>query len=326
MKKLLFFLIAIILITGCAKTKEERAIKKKDNNITLQLEATIYPSIQSSVLAEASGYVKKVYVKNGDRVKKGDLIYSLNTELIKLDIDRLQYDIASLKKEKRILLGNNVGKNYNIPATNLAAMELKKVAVLRSQGALNQFEEDKYIKTYIDSLKTKTTTTNATRIETINRTIKSDMIALEKLKYTLKHANVKANIDGFITNLIIQPNQSITLNQKVADIINIDKVIVRAGLAQGLLAFVKIGDKVKINFITEPPYSDFGFINRINPIIDKKFKNMTIDIIVKNRNYILQPNTKALVTIYLNKQQQEKIKKIFYNNKGNTVSIQSANE
>jgi len=326
MKKSILILVILILMIGCAKTKEERAIKKKDNNITLQLEATIYPIRQEVILAQSDGYVKKIYVKNGDRVKKGDLIYCLDSRLIKLDMKKLEYDIKSLEKEKADLTGGRTA-NHNKAAINLAAIELKKVAVLRSQGAINQFEEDKYIRNYINALNANIkTTTNRSRIETINRTIVADKVALEKLKYALNHINVKANIDGFIVNLNLQPNQSVTLNQKVGNIINIDNVIVRAGLAQGLLSFVKKGEKVKINFITEPPYSEKGKIARINPIIDKVFKNMTIDIIVKNRNYILQPGTKALVTIYLTKEQQNKIRKIFYDRKGKIIEIQSDNK
>jgi RND family efflux transporter MFP subunit len=316
MKKVIFTIIAILLIVGCAKTKEERAIKNSDNNITLQLEATIYPSKQDSILAGATGFVKKVYVKNGDRVKKGDLIYELDTELIKLDIKRLEYDIQSLKKEQ-----NQKGNDYNLPAVNMAAIELKKVAALRSKGAVNQFEEDTYIKNYITALNAKKTAT--TSEEATKRAIASDEVAIAKLKYALKHANVKADIDGFVVNLNVQKGESVTLNQKVGDIINIDNVIVRAGLAQGLLAFVSKGEKVKINFITEPPYSQMAKIARINPIIDKKFQNMAIDIIVKNKNYILQPGTKALVTIYLTEEQQKKVKKIFYDRKDKVIQIPS---
>jgi len=325
MKKTIFTLIILILIAGCAKSQEERAIKKSDNKISLQLEASIYPSLKSGVLAESNGYIKKVYVQNGDKVQKGELIYSLNTELIKLDIKRLKYDIASLQKEKDSLLRNR-GNNYNLPAVNLAGAELKKVAALRSKGIINQFEEDRYKRNYINALKAKTTTNNTSTIETTNRAIKADEVALEKLQYALNHSQVKANITGYIVNLNIQANQSVTLNQKVADIIDIDKVIVRAGVAPGLLAFIQKNEKVKINFITEPPYSQFAKINRINPIIDKKFKNMTLDMIVKNRNYILQPGTKALVTVYLTKKEQEKVKKIFSDRKGTIIGVQSDNK
>jgi len=325
MKKSILTLVILILMIGCAKTKEERAITDRDNNISLQLEATIYPSLKTAVLAEANGYIKKVYVKNADRVKKGDLIYSLNTELIKLDIDRLKYDISSLQKEKDTLLGKSKGNDYNLPAVNLAAIELKKVSALRSKGVINKFEEDRYIRNYINVLRAKTTTNNTSTIETINRSIMADRVALDKLKYALKHSNVRANIDGYIVNLNIQPSESVTLNQKIADIINIDNVIVRAGIAPGLLEFVKKNQKVKIHFITEPPYSEYARIAKINPVIDKTFKNMTIEMIVKNKNYILQPGTKALVTIYLNKKEQQKVKKIFIDRKGKIISIQSNN-
>jgi len=65
-------------------------------------------------------------------------------------------------------------------------------------------------------------------------------------------------------------------------------------------------------------------IKQISPIVNPTFGSMTLDIVVPNQNYILQPGTRALVTIELSKEGQARVKKYFlHNNKDRVVEIQS---
>jgi biotin carboxyl carrier protein len=55
---------------GCAKSMEEKQIVKKDKNITIKLEAVVYPSVNHKVTSPFSGKIKYVFAKNGQKVKK----------------------------------------------------------------------------------------------------------------------------------------------------------------------------------------------------------------------------------------------------------------
>jgi len=313
MKKLNYLFLAItlgIFVTGCSKTREERDIKVVDNNITIRLESIVTPYKTTKVLATQDGYVDKIYVKNGDRVKEGDLIYTIDKKLILMDIKNLKDKIKSKQK-----LLNDMENTYNaVSGINLSAEELKKVAALRAKGYVGEFEENKYKKTYIDNLEkargTQIASDEKTRL--LRESIKDDQVKLKKLEYTLNQQDGIATTSGFITNLKISKRQRLTANTQVANIINIDKVIVNGGLAPGLLPFVHVGDEVKISFVTTPPYSVKAKITSINPVLDPKFKTMTVEVLVDNKNYILQNGTRALITIYLPKESQAKVRKIFH--------------
>lgn len=162
-------------------------------------------------------------------------------------------------------------------------------------------------------------TDNFEKIKNLNQTIMSKKIDLKKLEYQLKHADAYTQTDGFVANLRLNKRESIGTNRKVCSIVNIDKVIVKAGFATGLLPFMHIDQKVNISFITTPPYNADTLISKINPIVNPKFERMTVEMIVPNPNYILQEGTSALITILLPKEGQKSVKKYFLNNKKDTV-------
>jgi multidrug resistance efflux pump len=313
--------IFILFLVGCAKTQEQKELKVKDNNVSIRIEGVVYPIEKQDIISAVSGYVKDIFVKNGDRVKKGDIIYSLDKELINLDIENKKMEISSLEQIKDHIMSRKSSLDGSVPAINLAAIELKKVAYLRSKGYINNFEENKYKKNYINAMfsNKNANTDNFEKIKNLNQTIMSKKIDLKKLEYQLKHADAYTQTDGFVANLRLNKRESIGTNRKVCSIVNIDKVIVKAGFATGLLPFMHIDQKVNISFITTPPYNADTLISKINPIVNPKFERMTVEMIVPNPNYILQEGTSALITILLPKEGQKSVKKYFLNNKKDTV-------
>ncbi len=314
-----FFIM--LIFSGCAKTQEQKELKTTENNISIRIEGAVYPYKQQDILSSVSGYVKDIYVKNGDKVKKGDKIYSLDKEIIRLDIKNKKLEIASLEQIRNHILHKNGGINGSIPAINLAAMELKKMAYLRSKGYANEFEEDSYKKSYINALYSNKNNNqdNYEKLKNLNKQIESAKIGLQKLKFSLDHADAYAEIDGYISNLHLSKRENIGINRKICTIVNLDNVIIKAGFSTGLLPFIHKNQKIKITFVTTPPYHTESVILKVNPIVDSAFGKMTIETLVPNHNYILQSGTRALITIPLSKEGQKQVKKYFLNNKRDTM-------
>lgn len=316
-------LLFMLILSGCAKSQEEKELKVSDNNITIRLEAAVYPAQRQDIISSTAGKIKHLYIKYGDRVKKGEHIYSLDKELIRLDIQDKQTQIASLQKIRNNLAINNAHTTADV---NLAAMELKKVALLKAEGYVQDFEQNNYKKNYITTLNTQKSqdTSRYEKLKTLDASLRSKKTELQKLQYQLKHADGYANISGFVADIQVQEGETIGDNKKVCTIVNLDKVIVRAGFATGLLPFISVNKKVDINFVTTPPYQVKATIKQISPIVNPTFKSMTLDIIVPNKHYILQEGTRALVSIKLSKEGQKSVKKYFMNNKRDRViEIQS---
>ncbi len=317
----------IFLFFGCAKTQEQKELKNVDNNINIRIEGVVYPVREQKIFVSVSGYVKQIYVRNGDKVHKGDLIYRIDKKLLNLKVQQIREEIVSLQKI-RLRAVQGLSMDGSISAVNLAARELKKMAYLKSKGYVNTFEENNYKKNYINAMfeNRANKNNNFDKIEKLNTEIMSKKIELKSLQYKIDHADVHALINGFVTKLNLSVGEFLNEDFPVCNIVNLDNVIVKAGFAVGLLPYIQVGQKVRVNFVTTPPYHIYTKIAKINPIVNPKFDRMTIDIKVPNKNYILQQGVRTLVTIPLTKQAQKEVKKYFMsNNKETTLEIKSKN-
>ena len=315
------------MMSGCAKSRAEKAITKKDDNVSIRVEAKTYPIDKQNVIASVAGYVKKIYVRDGQKVQTNDLVFSLDKKLIELDIKSVKSDLAALKKIRAHKTQRKAGEK-NIPAINLAAVELKKIATLRSKGYIHDFEENQYKKNYINAVYDNNDNNagqdNYEKHQDLDAQIARKEIELDKLEYTLKHVDGYAPNTGYISNLAISDGEYIERNQKICSVIDIDKVRVRAGFATGLLPFIHKGQEALITFVTVPTYKVKAKIVSINPITDPLYNSMTLDIVVENNNYILQEGTNALVNISLSKEGQTAVKEYFRgNDKDRVVQISS---
>ncbi|HTG67394.1 MAG TPA: efflux RND transporter periplasmic adaptor subunit [Flavobacterium sp.] len=90
MKKLSLTLISLVLLVACGK-KEEQAtppvmpykvveIKKSNTTLLAEYPATLEGVTDIDIRAKMDGYIEKIYVQEGQEVKKGQLLFKLETQ------------------------------------------------------------------------------------------------------------------------------------------------------------------------------------------------------------------------------------------------------
>ena len=310
----------LMLLGGCAKTPEEKEIKKSKEGITIRLEGEVYPYKEEDILAPMDGTVKQLYVDVGDRVKKGQLLLDFDTVVTNYDIERTHQELTYLRS-LRDFLKKSKKNHLNLAMVNVARLNLERLAKLKSRGYMSERELDNAKLSYASSLHAKYSEieNKKERLQMLDERIAMVKNELRKLQHQLSLSKVKSEIDGIVSELKTQKGDYVAKGTKLGTVSDLDKVIVKAGVAPGLLPFIKKGKKVKVDFITTPPYSVEASIKRVVLVVDPNFGRMTAEIEVPNKNYILQPGTKALITVYLEKKEQEFIKQNFIENPNKTV-------
>ncbi len=324
----LSLLFIVIFLSGCAKTAEQKEIKKSKEGITIRLEGEVYPSQKEDILATEDGRIKALYIHIGDRVKKGEPLVKFETTVTKYDIERVKNELAYLQDFKKFLQKSGK-KGIDLALVNIARLNLEQISKLKSKGYSNHYELNTAKAAYASSLHAKYTESEnfAQKLQQLNERINKTKSELKKLQHQLLMSEVRSDIAGIVADIKTQVGDFVSRGTPLGTIVNLDKVIVKAGVAAGLLPFVKKGKRVKIDFITEPPYSVKAKIDKVVMVVDPDFGKMTAQIVIPNRNYLLQEGTKALVTVYLNKEEQEFIKKNFIEKPGKTVyEVKSFNE
>ena len=326
---ILCWIVSFILffLPNCAKTPEQKElIKTGKAQLKIKLEGIVRPYMSAKILAPVSGTVEKVYFHNGDWVNKGDVIYKIRLDEIEMDIKNTKKEIKfieeSIRRNRSVYYYSTIYKKKLI---EVAKTQLNRVATLYANGYATKREleaaEEKYFRLLedLDSIKNSYTSTRNGLIKQ-----KHDLyIKLAKLEYKKSHAEVKAPISGFLTGSNLIEGLQVVKGTVVGKILNLQKVVVKAGVAPGLFRFLHKGQKVRIDFITTPPYHTYANIYRIIPIVDPKIGRMVAEIILDNSYYILQDGTKALVTIIPPKNVQSELYKEFYKRGSSIIEIKT---
>ena len=121
---MLMSLCALLLHTGCKTEKEEKEEEakflvtnpvKKDTTITEEYVCQIHSIQHIELRAQERGYLEKIYVDEGQFVKKGQLLFKIMPKLYEAEMQRAQAEAnfaeIEYKNTKRLAEGNVVAPN-----------------------------------------------------------------------------------------------------------------------------------------------------------------------------------------------------------------------
>lgn len=239
---LLFFGVACSTMPQEAKeeqvqaklTEEEsqiRVMKLIRSNFEREMLAngTVAASHKADLFFQTNEVVTRIYVKNGDRVTKGQKIASL--DLFKLN-NALQQAADNLEKSKLELQNVLIGQGYSVKDSARIPRDILRIAKTRSN-----FE--------------------------------SSRIQHEMSAYNLRNAVLCAPFGGVVANLFSKEQNPPTGGQPFCTIMDNGVPEVVFSLLENELAMISVGDKVVVSPFSVADYSVSGRITEINPVVDK---------------------------------------------------------
>ncbi len=204
----------------------------------------LYYERTSDVSTEVGGLVESIKVNQGEKVKKGDLLVSLNTEILdsEISLTRIRIEQISLRIE-------NAKKNYE---------RLEKI--YRQAGVSEKIYDDALF-TYRDAEMEK----------------QASQDSLNKLLIQKRRSRITAPFDGIILSKDVDAGAWVQQGKKLVAIGSSTDLFVRAPVAENLLQFIEIGEKVAVT-ITAFNKKVEGKIVNIDPVADVKTKNVFLKI------------------------------------------------
>lgn len=190
MKKYLIIIgvIALFVIVGVLKNKDTgktvkvKKVETKDVSETVSGTGTVKPVKTVTIMSEVMGRIVELPVKEGDFVKRGDLLCRIDDKNLKNEVARLR---AELKRQKLILkqLEVDLGQTEK---------ELNRKKRLYKSGILSKDDYEK-IESGYQSKKLK--------VEQQRFYLKQTIANLDKAIENLSKTRILAPIDGKITSL-----------------------------------------------------------------------------------------------------------------------------
>ncbi|TKB26892.1 efflux RND transporter periplasmic adaptor subunit [Desulfopila sp. IMCC35006] len=189
----------LFLLAGClehkGKHREKADRPKKAMPVTIGLSAvknvpvalsaigTVEPFATVAIKSQITGILKKVHFQEGDDVKKGDLLFTLDERPFIAQLNQARGTLARDRAE----LEN-------------ARKEQKRYSLAAGKGYVSSEQED----------------TAATRVATLGATVQADEAAVENSRLQLEFCSIVAPIDGRTGELLVTAGNLIKANGDTA--------------------------------------------------------------------------------------------------------------
>ena len=262
MKKSKILIILLILGVGgyfiydkFFKIKDEKVEfitkKAKKGSFSKKVDATgeIFATELVDVGAQVSGQIKKLYVKLGDQVKKGDMVASIDSSTQQNSIDNKEAQLAIYKAQ---LESAKV-------ALNIAKTQFDRENALFAKNATSKQEFESAKNTF---------SANSAKIKELEAQIKQTNIELSTAKINLGYTKITAPRDGTVVSVQVEEGQTVNANQTTPTIVNIadlSRVKMKMQIAEGDITKIKVGTPVEYSILSEPTKKFQTTVSSIDP-------------------------------------------------------------
>ncbi|HZJ82301.1 MAG TPA: efflux RND transporter periplasmic adaptor subunit [Clostridia bacterium] len=260
------------------------------------------------------GKVKTIKVKDGDPVKKGDVLFTLDEKDIRKQIDQAKasYEIAkanydmgqeqtniaqeSLERTKALtesILNNarenleNTKKLYEVGAVSKSQLDQAELALQQQEAQLQ---------TQLDQAE-MSASDRVTKLA--NSQLEQAELAYKQAQDALSNATITSPIDGIVTGISIEVGSMASNAQPSMNVVDMDRVYVKIDVVEGLINQLAKGQEVNV---TIPAVSSEPFnvaIDSINPTPDARTQLYPIKICLDNKDGMIKPGMFANVEIPL---------------------------
>ena len=272
MKKILtIFLAASLLLVACGKDKEEEkkdtkqevvateeqqavktvevaAVTKREMSKLFESSAVWEPLAKVDFSTDKGATVEKIYKKNGEYVKKGEVI-------VKLSDAQTEADFLQAKANYQ-----SATSNYNISRNNY-----QKFKTLYDKQLISYLEFSNYEATF---------TSAQGNLEVAKAAYMNAQNSYSKLV-------AKAEISGIVGNLFIKEGNDIAAKEVLFTILNDKQMQSYVGITPEAISKVKIGDEINVR-IDALAKEYKAKITELNPIADSTTKNFKVKLALDN--------------------------------------------
>ena len=327
-RKLLAILMigTVLLSAACSKPVKDAAAEAAptpEAKRTVEAFGIIEANDIENISLDIEAGVEKVSVKEGQQVKKGDILLSLNMKAYMEQIKTKQHQLSIVRLEaEKLEVGSSnpdiekLTNDLNFANEQLqkASRELESQEKLYKSGAISKYEYDVFVKAVdaksksaedikydLDSLMRSNGLGSAIQREQA-AAIESEIRQLkEKIsKSYIFENNIVCTMDnGIVYELGYKTGDTISSEKKVLSVMNLDSLVVKANVAEEFIKDVKLGAKVEIIPVADKSKQYNGKVTAIakNALIQNGETVIPVEISIDNKDSFLLPNFNVDVKI-----------------------------
>ncbi len=221
-----FFLIIFLTISACSSEKSKRpppasipVVVAQVVQKTVPVEIRAIGNVQAyssvTVKSRVPGQIMRVYFREGDEVKKGALLFTIDPRPYEAALKQAE---ANLQRDLALVKQAEANLERNIVQEKNARVEAERYKMLFEKGVVSRQQYDKF-RTDWEAL---VAIVNADRAAKANAeaAVAADQAAIENAKLQLSYCSIHSPMDGRTGSLLVQEGNLIKENDASLVVIN----------------------------------------------------------------------------------------------------------
>jgi HlyD family secretion protein len=223
----------------------------------------VQPETEVKISSDVSGEIVELYFKEGEEVKKGDLLLKIKPDIYVSNLERMEASLNSAKAN----FANSKARLSQMEAQYVQSeLSYNRNKTLFDKGAISQAEYDNALSAY-QVAKAEVEASKQTVIGA-EYTIKSSEASLREAKENLNKTSIFAPTSGTISKLNVELGERVVGTMQMAGtellrVANLNMMEVRVDVNENDIVRVNLGDTALIEIDAYP---------------DKKFRGLVTEI------------------------------------------------
>lgn len=248
------------------------------NRDEIKLTGTVVSDGQQMIGSRFMGYVKKVFVKIGDKVKREDDLYEI--ESAEFDMMKMQADLMLDQSKVMVDFWRDKLKRVNT-----------KKGLLR-----DRYRNDNKIN-FMDMADLDAEAANVeTMLKAMKIMVKESNIKAKQLASTYNYIKMKAPSDGVVVRRNIRVGDMVMPGMLTIMLVDMESLEIDVSISESLITSVKVGQKVDI-VIPSIHFKTKGLIHAIVPDVNPMSHKIKMRIRFEHKDENIFPGMYAKITI-----------------------------
>jgi HlyD family secretion protein len=279
----ILLILVYLLLQSCNKEQEKTKPSLQSISESVYASVTIVPEDLYNVYAQSPGLLERVYIKEGDLVKKGQALAQIdnNSQRISVESAKLNVDFASQNSQKNAAILAGIAEEIKSvdDQIKLDSINYQRQKNLWDKGIGSKSELDnRQLKFDLlqNNRKVLRKKYQQTKLE-LDNNYKQSQYSLQKVQSTLDDFIIKAKMDGKIYDLRKEEGELISIQEPLAQIGKENSFVIDMLIDEVDIAKVSPGQLI---YITLDAYKDQVFeasLSKIYPLKDTRTQTFQVE-------------------------------------------------
>lgn len=301
-KRIKYIIIAILVIVGIVLFYKNvyivqttyKTLSPKVANLDIKVFGIGNVSAKDiySITAQTGGKIISILTDEGQWVKKGDLLITIDPVDIPELVEEMLISVEKTKSEFKALIKESESLNAQ---KELALITYKRYEKLVKQSFVSRSEFDK-AKTDLNALTAQLEAT-LVRIESSKIEVQRTQKNADSLKTKLSRFQIYAPVDGYVISKSAEVAQNVASATTILKIVDPKTLWIRAYIDEKISGDIKVGQKAEITLRSQSNKQFTGYVKRIVAQSDAVTQEREINVAFDELPIPFYINEQARVTI-----------------------------